>query len=71
VNGDQESFFNTWEMILSRRPGVIRVAYNRLYIKEQKAVLDHLRRMTSASGWQPGQRESAQVALKVISELVE
>jgi hypothetical protein len=71
MNGEQGSFFNIWEMILSRQPGVIGKAFDSLAINEQNAVLDHLRRMSSESGWQPAQRESARIALEVISELGE
>jgi predicted metal-dependent TIM-barrel fold hydrolase len=71
VKGDQGSYFNIWEMILSRQPDVISMAFDSLDIDELEAVLDHLRQMISASGWQPGQRESARAAMEVISELRE
>jgi len=50
---------------------MISMAFDSLEINEQKAVMDHLQRMMSESGWQPGQRESARAALDVISELGE
>lgn len=67
MNGDQKTSYNIWEMLLSRQPEVIKQAFNSLDNEEQKAVLDHLHRMRSEDGWQPGQRESARVALDVIS----
>ena len=71
MSGEQGSYFNIWEMILSRRPDVISKAFDSLADNEQKAALDHLRRMMSESGWQPEQRDSARAALEVISELGE
>lgn len=68
MDGEQGDFYNIWDMILSRQPGEISRAFHRLDNNEQKAVLDHLQRMVSESGWQPEQRESARVALEVISE---
>jgi hypothetical protein len=55
-----------WDQLLSRKPGLVRTAFVNLDEDEQHAVLAHLRRMTSESGWQPSQRESAQAALEVL-----
>jgi hypothetical protein len=68
MDDDQKTYLNIWEMLLSRQPEVINKAFDSLDSKEQKAVLDHLGRMMSTSGWQPEQRESARAALEVISE---
>ena len=66
MNADNENFYNIWEMILSRQSEVVRQAFNSLDEGEQNAVLEHLQRMQSESGWQPSQRESAQAALEAI-----
>lgn len=71
MNSDHENFYNIWELILSRQPKLISQAFKSLDAEEQQAVLDHLKRMRSESGWQPGQRESAQAALEVIMALGE
>jgi hypothetical protein len=71
MNSDLEPYLNIWEMLLSRRPGVIRKTFDTLDTEEQHAVLDHLRRMVSESGWQPEQRESARAALEAIREIEE
>ena len=69
MNADNENFYNIWEMILSRQSEVVRQAFNGLDEGEQKAVLEHLQRMQSESGWQPSQRESAQAALEAILDV--
>lgn len=54
-------------MLLSRRPAMIEKTFSSLESDQKKAVLDHLQRMVTEPGWQPGQRVSAQEALDAIS----
>jgi hypothetical protein len=63
---DPEKFFNVWEMILSRQPEIIKKIFDSLDDEEKNSVMDHLLKMKSGSGWQPGQRESARTALDAI-----
>lgn len=60
---DLEDF---WDGLLSRDLERVRAALSQLEEKEQKAVVEHLRRMASEPGWQPGQRESARFALEIL-----
>jgi len=55
-----------WDGLLSRQPDQVRAAYASLDELEKIAVLAHLERMASESGWHPEQRLSAQVALEVL-----
>ena len=55
-----------WEDMLSRQPGPIKAAFASLVPSDQQAVLVHLQRMVSESGWQPEQRISAKAALGVL-----
>ena len=64
----QVSFGDIWEMILSRQPDVIEKVYASLEPDQREAVLDHLHKMVTASGWQPEQRISAQAALDAIMD---
>ena len=55
-----------WAMLLSRDAERIRAAWVTLAPAERAAVLEHLRRMTTESGWADAQRASAQTALDVL-----
>ena len=55
-----------WDDLLSRLPERVRAAYASMAAPEQKAVLTHLQRMVSESGWQASQRASARAALKAL-----
>ena len=57
-----------WDDILSSDPARIRRAWENLTDEESLAVLEHLRRMKDEPDWQPAQRESAEVALRVVRE---
>ncbi len=61
-----EQLEHVWDHLLSRHPESIREAFESLDPSTQKVVLDHLKHMSTDSGWQPEQRESAQVALRVL-----
>ncbi len=55
-----------WDAVLSRSPRRIRAAIRPLDDLARAALIAHLSRMTTESGWQPEQQESARAALKVI-----
>lgn len=55
-----------WDQLLSRQPKKIRAAYQRLDQTTRQAVVAHLRRMASESGWHPEQRTSARSALEAL-----
>ena len=55
-----------WNEILSRHPEKVRAAFIGLDTETKQAVLVHLERMTSESGWHPEQVRSAQVALTAL-----
>jgi hypothetical protein len=57
-----------WDDILSSDPARIRRAWENLTDDESLAVLEHLRRMKDEPGWQPAQRESAEIALRVVRD---
>jgi hypothetical protein len=58
-----------WDKLLSRRPELIRAAFEGLSPSEQGSVLAHLGRMTSEPGWHPEQRASASAALIALEQL--
>ncbi|PWB55097.1 MAG: hypothetical protein C3F13_05085 [Anaerolineales bacterium] len=66
MNREQDKLENIWDELLSEQPETIREAYTSLDLPHQQAVLAHLQRMSSESGWQPEQRRSALAALKAI-----
>ena len=47
---------------------MVSAAYKSLQPDEQAVVREHLQKMVSEPGWQPGQRASARIALDVIHE---
>jgi hypothetical protein len=55
-----------WAEVLSADPDRIREALHRLPGPERASVLEHLRRMASDPGWQPGQPSRARAALEAI-----
>jgi hypothetical protein len=55
-----------WDDLLSRQPSPIKAAFASLQPSDQLAVLAHLQRMVSETGWQPEQRISARAALDVL-----
>jgi hypothetical protein len=55
-----------WDKLLSRRPELIRAAFEGLNPSEQGSVLAHLGRMASEPGWHSQQRASARAALKAL-----
>ena len=55
-----------WNEILSRQPHKVRAAFISLDTATKQAVLVHLERMVSESGWHPAQVHSAQAALKAL-----
>jgi NADH:ubiquinone oxidoreductase subunit E len=66
MNKTSEKLELLWEDLLSRQPETIQEAFASLDPSDQKAVLTHLQRMVSESGWQPEQRLSARAALDVL-----
>lgn len=68
MDGQQETYENLWDMLLSRQPVMIEQAFTSLESDQQKAVMDHLQRMVAEPGWQPEQRVSAQAALDTIAD---
>jgi len=63
---EQSGFETIWEMLLSREPERILAADKVLPADKKREVLDHLEKMVSQPGWQPGQPISAQAALDAI-----
>lgn len=59
---------NFWFEILSKDPDRIDKAWQWLDDDEQHALINHLQRMSSETGWQEGQRRRAQMALAVIAK---
>lgn len=60
-----------WESIFSGDPVRVRDAWGDMTDDEARAVLDHLRRMTTEDGWAEAQRQSAETALRLIREQAE
>lgn len=55
-----------WDRLLSRQPERVKAAFQTLSLQEQRAVLSHLQRMSSETGWHPEQRASAKAALEAL-----
>lgn len=55
-----------WDAILSRHPNLIRQACRTLDETERKALLAHLKRMSTEPGWHPEQVASALAALQAL-----
>lgn len=63
---EQSGIENIWEMLLSREPEWILLAFETLDSQEKRAVMAHLHKMAEEPGWQPEQRISAQAALDTL-----
>jgi hypothetical protein len=57
-----------WAKILSEDREKILTAIRSLSEDEQRAVVDHLKRMAHETGWSEGQRSRAKTALSVLQE---
>jgi len=55
-----------WDAILSRNPRLIRDTFVLLDESSRKAVINHLQKMITESGWHPEQVKSAKAALVII-----
>ena len=66
MNAPPDLLMDFWDEILSEEAERTRAAFARVTIAERSAVLSHLRRMTSESGWQPEQRRAARAALSAL-----
>jgi hypothetical protein len=66
MNAEQSGFGYLWETLISREHDRILRAYESLQPDQKIAILEHLQKMVSESGWQPEQRNSAQAALDAI-----
>jgi len=65
--GDYEPYLEkTWNAILSRDKAQIIRAFNALDQESRQAVVNHLQKMSSESGWHPEQAKSARSALQAI-----
>ena len=69
MNAEQSGFEYLWETLLSREPDRILLAYESLQPDQKLAVLEHLEKMVSETGWQPEQRNSAKAALDAIPKV--
>jgi hypothetical protein len=69
MNAEQSGFEYLWETLLSREPDRILLAYESLQPDQKIAILEHLQKMVSESGWQPEQRNSAQAALDAVPKV--
>ncbi|MHC1740728.1 MAG: hypothetical protein AB9897_06405 [Anaerolineaceae bacterium] len=56
----------TWDSLLSRNPQRITRTFTELDPASQHVVIEHLKKMTSDSGWQAEQVISARAALHAI-----
>lgn len=59
----------TWDGILSCETEKIQQTFSSLDEQNQLVVLEHLRKMTGESGWQPEQVKSASAALQAIAAM--
>ncbi len=57
-----------WDQLLSRDTARIQVVFAALTPAQQAAVLSHLQRMTTETGWHVEQARSAQIALQALGE---
>lgn len=57
-----------WDNLLSRDTNRIQAIFSRLSPTEQAAVLSHLQRMATETGWHSEQMISARTALQVLGE---
>jgi hypothetical protein len=59
----------TWNGLLSRESELIQQTYLSLDTNNQRVVLEHLKKMTSETGWHPEQVTSARAALDAITAI--
>jgi len=57
-----------WNQLLSRDMARIQTAFSALTPAEQVAVITHLQRMATESGWHAEQSRSAQIALQALGK---
>jgi hypothetical protein len=57
-----------WDHLLSRDMARIQVVFAALTPAQQAAVLSHLQRMATETGWHVEQARSAQIALQALGE---
>ena len=62
------NFESIWEVLLSRDPKQILLAYESFQPDQKKVVREHLQKMVGEAGWQSEQRISAQAALDAIPD---
>lgn len=55
-----------WDNLLSRNPARIKSAFSTLDENSKQAVIDHLKKMISETGWHPEQVKSAQIAINIL-----
>jgi hypothetical protein len=60
------SLESLWDGLLSRQPELVRATYSTLDTEARVAILAHLQRIVSETGWHPEQRLSAQSALEAL-----
>ncbi|MDP2966634.1 MAG: hypothetical protein Q8N39_11480 [Pelolinea sp.] len=58
-----------WDALLSRDSALIQKTYMHLNEKDQKAIMDHLIKMTTETGWHSEQKCSVQAAIDAINGL--
>jgi len=68
MNGASLQYESIWEVLLSRDPKPILLAFESLQPAQKEAVREHLQKMVAETGWQPEQRISAQAALDAIPD---
>jgi hypothetical protein len=55
-----------WDNLLSRNPARIKSAFSTLDEDSKQAVIEHLKKMISETGWHPEQVKSAQIAINIL-----
>jgi hypothetical protein len=67
---DPDSLQYFWGNLLSRNPAQIESVFMALDPTSKEAVIAHLQKMTSETGWHPAQVESARAALQTIQSIL-
>jgi len=57
-----------WDELLSRDPRRIKKSFEDLSDGDRQAVVDHLEKMTTETGYHSSQKRSAEIALKTIKK---
>ena len=65
---DLNELESLWDQILSHQAASVQAAFNSLSAEEKAAIVSHLKRMASETGWHPEQRKSARSALTILNE---